>query len=114
MNKYSEISKKGQVTSTKIRTTFGFIFLLAIFAGLVVWPSAPSWFGQFKVHLGLDLQGGTHLVYQADVSALDGAEKRDGVQALRDVIERRVNAYGVSEPVVQTNFSGENYRIIES
>jgi protein-export membrane protein SecD len=112
MNKYSKISNKGQVTSTKIRTTFGFIFLLAIFAALIVWPSAPAWFGNFKVHLGLDLQGGTHLVYQADVSALDGAEKRDGVEALRDVIERRVNAYGVSEPLVQTNFSGDNYRII--
>jgi protein-export membrane protein SecD len=112
MNKYSEISKKGQVTSSKIRTTFGFIFLLSIFAALIVWPSAPGWFGQFKVHLGLDLQGGTHLVYQADVSALEGAEKKDGVQALRDVIERRVNAYGVSEPLVQTNFSGDNYRII--
>ncbi|MFA6466460.1 MAG: protein translocase subunit SecD [Patescibacteria group bacterium] len=112
MNKYSEISNKGQVTSTKIRVTFGIIFLLTIFAALIVWPSAPGWFGKFKVHLGLDLQGGTHLVYQADVSALEGAEKREGVQALRDVIEHRVNAYGVSESVVQTNFSGDNYRII--
>jgi len=112
MNKYSEISNKGQVTATKIRLTFAFIILLAIFAGLIVWPSAPGWFGKFKVHLGLDLQGGTHLVYQADVSALDAADKKDSVQALRDVIERRVNAYGVSEPVVQTNFSGDNYRII--
>ncbi|MFA6307669.1 MAG: protein translocase subunit SecD [Patescibacteria group bacterium] len=112
MNKYSETSNKGQVTATKTRVTFGFIFLLSIFAALIVWPSAPGWFGNFKVHLGLDLQGGTHLVYQADVSALEGAEKREGVQALRDVIERRVNAYGVSEPIVQTNFSGDNYRII--
>ena len=112
MNKYSEISNKGQVTANKVRTTFGFIFLLTIFAAMVVWPSAPGWFGKFKVHLGLDLQGGTHLVYQADVSAMEGSEKKDGVEALRDVIERRVNAYGVSEPIVQTNFSGDNYRII--
>lgn len=111
MNKYSEISHK-QVTSTRVRIVFSTIFLLAVFAALIVWPSAPGWFGRFKIHLGLDLQGGTHLVYQADVSALDGTEKRDGVEALRDVIERRVNAYGVSEPVVQTNFSGDNYRII--
>jgi protein-export membrane protein SecD len=86
--------------------------LLTVFAALIIWPSAPGWFGKFKVHLGLDLQGGTHLVYQADVSALEGAEKKDGVQALRDVIEHRVNAYGVSESVVQTNYSGDNYRII--
>lgn len=112
MNKYSEISNKGQVTNTRVRIVFGLIFLLAIFGALIVWPSAPGWFGRFKVHLGLDLQGGTHLVYQADVSDLEGNEKKDGVEALRDVIERRVNAYGVSEPVVQTNFSGDNYRII--
>jgi len=111
MNKYSEISHK-QVTTTRIRIVFLAIFLLAILVGLIVWPNAPGWFGKFKIHLGLDLQGGTHLVYQADVSALEGLEKKDGVEALRDVIERRVNAYGVSEPVVQTNFSGDNYRII--
>lgn len=112
MNKYSKLSNKGQVTSTKIRTSFAFIFLLTILAALIVWPQAPGWFSKFKVHLGLDLQGGTHLVYQADVSALDGNEQRDGVEALRDVIERRVNAYGVSEPIVQTNYAGDNYRII--
>ena len=111
MNKYSEISHK-QVTSTRVRIVFSAIFLLAIFAGLIVWPSAPGWFGKFKIHLGLDLQGGTHLVYQADVSALEGLEKRDGVEALRDVIERRVNAFGVGEPLVQTAKSGEEYRVI--
>lgn len=112
MNKYNQISNKSQVTSTKTRTVFGLIFLLAVFATLIVWPNMPGWFGNFRPHLGLDLQGGTHLVYEADVSQLEGAEKEQGVEALRDVIERRVNAYGVSEPVVQTNFSGDHYRII--
>jgi protein-export membrane protein SecD len=118
MNKYSKLSNKERVTAGKIRTSFAFIFLLTIFAILIVWPrvgflgGANDWFSKFYVHLGLDLQGGTHLVYQADVSALDGDEKQDGVEALRDVIERRVNAYGVSEPVIQTNYSGDHYRII--
>lgn len=112
MNKYSKISNKGQLTTGKIRAAFAFILVLTAFAGMVVWPQSPGWFSKFKVHLGLDLQGGTHLVYQADVSGLEGSEKREGVEALRDVIERRVNAYGVSEPVVQTNYSGDNYRII--
>ena len=50
---------------------------------------------------GLDIQGGTELVYQADTSKLAQADVRDNMNALRDVIERRVNLFGVSEPVVQ-------------
>lgn len=63
--------------------------------------------------LGLDLQGGTHLVYKADVSNIPDADKMGALEAVRDVIERRVNAFGVSEPVVQVNqgMNGE-YRVI--
>ncbi len=49
--------------------------------------------------LGLDLLGGTHLVYQADLSKSDN--KSDAMQGVRDVIERRVNFFGVAEPLVQ-------------
>jgi protein-export membrane protein SecD len=49
--------------------------------------------------LGLDLQGGVSLVYQADLSTV--ADKSGAMSRLRDVIERRVNMFGVSEPVVQ-------------
>ncbi len=52
--------------------------------------------------LGLDLSGGTHLVYQADVSKLASADIADSMSSLRDVVERRVNQFGVSEPLVQT------------
>ena len=62
--------------------------------------------------LGLDLLGGSHLVYEADVSKLEGQEKDNGVEGARDVIERRVNAFGISEPVVQTNKIGNSYRIV--
>lgn len=62
--------------------------------------------------LGLDLKGGAYLEYEADVSAVELHEQRDAVHGVRDVIERRVNALGVSEPSVQTNKSGENWRII--
>ncbi len=63
--------------------------------------------------LGLDLQGGTHLVYQADVQNIPEKDRAGALESVRDVIERRVNAFGVSEPVVQVNkgVSGE-YRII--
>lgn len=112
MNKYNQLFIKGQANSRRVRITFIFILILAVLSGLIVWPGHPGWFSRFKIHLGLDLQGGTHLVYQADVSNIDSADKKESVEALRDVIERRVNAYGVSEPVVQTNYSGDNYRII--
>src|SRR5258708_1557768 len=51
-------------------------------------------------HLGLDLLGGTHLVYQAALSKVAGSAT-DAMQGVRDVVERRVNLFGVSEPVVQ-------------
>src|SRR3989344_1544749 len=60
--------------------------------------------------LGLDLQGGTHLVYEADVSSVLG-EENEAMDSLRDVIERRVNLFGVSEPIVQTQKSGNSYRL---
>ena len=100
------------VSKNRVRFTFLAIIVLIIFAFLIVWPQAPGWFGKFKIHLGLDLQGGTHLIYQADVSGFDNSEKKEAVEGVRDVIERRVNAYGVSEPTVQVNYSGDNYRII--
>lgn len=62
--------------------------------------------------LGLDLQGGVHLVYKADVSKIVPAEYDSAMQGLRDVIERRVNFFGVSEPVVQTEGRGDDRRLI--
>lgn len=62
--------------------------------------------------LGLDLLGGAHLLYEADFSAIsDGVDKAAAMQGVRDVVERRVNFYGVAEPVVQ--ISGENRLIVE-
>jgi len=62
--------------------------------------------------LGLDLQGGAHLVYEADTSNLDEEEKGDSVEGVRDVIERRVNGMGVGEPQVQTTKVDNSYRLI--
>jgi protein-export membrane protein SecD len=101
-----------QMSKNQIRLAFLGIVLVTAFAVAVIWPNSFGWFNQFKIHLGLDLQGGTHLVYEADVNAIDGVDKKEAVEGVRDVIERRVNAYGVSEPTVQTNYSGDNYRII--
>jgi protein-export membrane protein SecD len=56
--------------------------------------------------LGLDLSGGSHLIYKADTSAVPAGQVGDSMNALRDVIERRVNLFGVSEPVVQVQHGG--------
>ena len=62
-------------------------------------PTSPL--AKFPFKYGLDIEGGTQLVYQADTSKVASAEIRQTMDALRDVIERRVNLFGVSEPVVQ-------------
>lgn len=54
-------------------------------------------------NLGLDLKGGTQLVYEADVTNIPEADQADAMESARDVIERRVNVFGVSEPLVQVN-----------
>lgn len=64
-----------------------------------------------KVHLGLDLQGGSQLVYQADLSNVANDDQVEAMEGVRDVIERRVNLFGVSEPKVQV--SGEDRLIVE-
>lgn len=60
-------------------------------------------FKNIPFSLGLDLQGGTHFVYQADLSQTPKSEQSSAMQGMRDVIERRVNLFGVSEPVVQVS-----------
>ncbi len=60
-----------------------------------------AFFKKFPFRLGLDLSGGSHLIYKADISAVSSSEVGSSMDALRDVIERRINLFGVSEPVVQ-------------
>lgn len=67
---------------------------------------------ELNYRLGLDLLGGSRLVYQADIYSVPEADRVSALEGVRDVIERRVNVFGVSEPVVQTNRSGDDYRII--
>ncbi len=70
----------------------------------------------FGFRLGLDLAGGTLLTYRADTSGVTSSEVDGAMDALRQVIERRVNVFGVSEPLVQTEqarlASGEERRLI--
>lgn len=94
------------------------VLLLTVVAGLFDVPqiSGEGAFAKFvnslDYRLGLDLKGGAHLVYQADVSKVPDVDRESAVGGVRDVIERRVNAFGVSEPVVQTAKSGDSYKVI--
>lgn len=79
------------------------VILLVIAAAIGYFVYVSQQPGSSKpFRLGLDLSGGTHLVYQADVSKLAAADISDSMSSLRDVVERRVNLFGVSEPLVQT------------
>lgn len=103
------------------------IFICAILLGSldypVFWDKAADYlnsqfslglphFYKLSFRLGLDLQGGTHLVYQADLSTIEEKERSASMDGIRDVIERRVNLFGVAEPLVQINRAGDSFRLI--
>jgi len=73
-------------------------FLLVYF----VWATEADPLSSYRFKLGLDLAGGTELVYKADMSQTAAGERSDALSALQGVIERRVNLFGVAEPLVQT------------
>jgi len=86
------------------RVTALVVLLIGIAIGWFVYHGVVS--GSKPFRLGLDLSGGTQLVYRADLSALQSGDTADSMAALRDTIERRVNLFGVSEPIVQTEHAG--------
>ncbi len=84
------------------RDKITFLFILALFAFAIlslVWPSLGKALNRESFVLGLDLKGGAHLVYQADLSQAENPE--EAMKGVIDVIERRINAYGVTEPVIR-------------
>lgn len=95
----------------KIKIMAIVLLALGVITGVFVRQSEPSLnpeitnnpgLEKYPFRLGLDLSGGTHLVYRADVSDIDETQVEDSMDSLRDVIERRVNLFGVSETNVQT------------
>ncbi|TRZ80230.1 protein translocase subunit SecD [bacterium] len=116
----------------KIKLAVIFVFLLAFLAVNLDFPniwnktadklnkSIPTgifgrefrYFYNKPFKLGLDLQGGTHLVYEADMSNIKKENRSEALVGVRDVVERRVNFFGVAEPLVQADLSGGHYRLI--
>jgi len=90
----------------KIRLIATGVLIVGLAAAYFAYPvfGMPGFLSRLDLpyRLGLDLQGGIHLVYRADLSNVSDDQQADALEGLRDVIERRVNFFGVSEPQVRT------------
>ncbi len=95
------------------------IFIVTILLGAFVYPDGlkergielPSFFDK-SFSFGLDVSGGTLLLYEADLNNIETSDHDSAMDGLRDVIERRINYSGVREPRVAINKSGEKWRLI--
>lgn len=68
----------------------------------------------FELKLGLDLAGGSHLVFEADTTGIEEARRKTAIEGVKEIMERRVNLFGVSEPNVQvSSFEGKDRIIVE-
>lgn len=87
------------------------IIVVSALAGVFVYP---KWLGARwqPWRLGLDLVGGSHLVYQIDLSQVAPGDRDSVVNGLRDVIEKRVNLFGVSEPQIYAATAGNKAELI--
>ena len=82
------------------KNTLVLIIIIAIFAfaiSAIIYPL----FGREAMRLGLDLQGGLHIVYQADFSSVEPDEEDDVIEGVMAVLNNRINPLGVTEPVIQ-------------
>ena len=97
-----------------ILAIFGSVILAVIaYPKLVIWqPTVFEKLDSLTVNQGLDLQGGIRLEYEADTKDIPSDQLEDALQSAQAVIERRVNAFGVGEPIVQLSNRGETHRII--
>lgn len=106
----------------RLRTYFSLllIFLAAAAAAFVCLPDGPYlkigdkviFKKEIRIKEGLDLKGGAHLVYSADMSKVEEGSRSDAASSLAKVIENRVNGFGITEPVVQTSKSGNDWRLL--
>jgi preprotein translocase subunit SecD len=82
------------------KNTLVLIAILAIFAFSISALLMPL-FEREAMRLGLDLQGGIHMVYQADFSAIEPGAEEEAIDGAVAVIEKRIDVFGVTEPVIQ-------------
>lgn len=93
----------------------GFILILGLIGlgAYVSLPSTEQFLGRdTTVRQGLDLQGGARLVYELDLSRTNDDDRTNAVESTRQVIERRVNSTGVTEPLIQPGKLGTKQTLI--
>jgi preprotein translocase subunit SecD len=66
----------------------------------------------FELKQGLDIQGGMQVVLTADMSQIAEEDRASALESARQVILRRVDMFGINEPVVQTSINGDQYRLL--
>jgi preprotein translocase subunit SecD len=95
------------------RTTIVFLAMLAIFiiCLLVILPVDKGVLGNKDFLLGLDLQGGLHLVYEADLSSVEPGSEDEVMDGVLAVIANRINPLGVTEPLIERQ--GEDRIVVE-
>lgn len=93
----------------------GFILILGLIGlgAYVSLPSTEQFLGRDTiVRQGLDLQGGARLVYELDLSRTNDDDRTNAIESTRQVIERRVNSTGVTEPLIQPGKLGTKQTLI--
>jgi len=99
-------------------SAFIVLIIAIVLAGVLVRSEIPGnpLAKKFPFALGLDLVGGTELTYKAHTEKVAGADVGSALSVLRDVIEKRINVFGVGEPVVQIEsaqtLSGSENRLL--
>ena len=85
------------------KNTRVFILVLIVFilAALVVLPINGGILLGKGVRLGLDLQGGVHIVYRADFTTVEPGEEGNAIEGAMAILQNRINPLGVTEPLIQ-------------
>lgn len=101
--------------NTKLLIKLAIILILAGFLAIADIPGGFPKIGiskEPKLKKGLDLVGGTHIAYVADVSKIESGNQDQAIKSLVEVIDRRINALGVTEPVIQSRKIGSQYGLV--
>lgn len=118
---------------------FVIILFIALSCTYIAWPNEIKWQGnflgkdlrvdltkpplnfsilgkkvyhQFNLKKGLDIAGGMEVVLQADMTAIESENRQTALESAKEIILRRIDAFGLSEPLVQTAVKKDDYRII--
>ena len=104
---YDSISVTGKLPDYMLRNVEGEIDFTKdqlIIAELVEKTSRvelPTWFSRKELKLGLDLQGGMHLVLEVDTEGLDSKTADNAIKSAKHIITNRIDQFGVAEPTIQ-------------